>query len=202
MNRDSHSEPKLKTRLRAETARVIAAAAEEVFAAKGLHDAKVEEIAARAGVSVGTAYNHFEDRDGLLQVLIEGRRQQLAIRLDAVLDEVKSEPFPLQLRRFATTVLEHFEAHREFLAITLQCDSASLAQPSEAMREVKARVEALVRRGVEQRALRALGQELWATLLLGSVRAVLVHELRNPGRLPVGERASAIVDFFLYGAGA
>ena len=72
MNRDSHSEPKLKTRLRAETARVITAAAEEVFAAKGLHDAKVEEIAARAGVSVGTVYNHFEDRDGLLQVLIEG----------------------------------------------------------------------------------------------------------------------------------
>ena len=89
-----------------------------------------------------------------------------------------------------------------FLAITLQSDSASLEQPSEAMREVKARVEALVRRGVEQRALRPAGQELWATFLLGSVRAVLVHELRNPGKLPLAARASAVVEFFLGGAGA
>ena len=202
MNQNSKTEPRLRDRLRAETARAIAAAAEQVFAARGLREARMEEIAARAGVSVGTVYNHFQDRDALLKELIEGRRQELAKKLDASLAAAKGEPFREQLRRFASTVFEHFAAHRPFLAITLQSDSASLEQPSEAMREVKARVEALVSRGVEQRALRPAGQELWATFLLGSVRAVLVHELRNPGKLPLAARASAVVEFFLGGAGA
>jgi hypothetical protein len=39
-------------------------------------------------------------------------------------------------------------------------------------------------------------------MLLSAVRAVLVHELRHPGRLEIGERIDAVVDFFLGGAGA
>jgi len=202
MNPNSKHEPRLKERLRAETAKTIAAAAEEVFASKGLEQARMEEIAARAGVSVGTLYNHYQDRDALLRELIDGRKQELVKNLDAVLEACKREPFREQLRRFARTVFDHFEGHREFLAITLQRDTANLAQPSEAMREVKARAEALVQRGLEQHVLRPLGNELWPTLLLGSVRAVLVHELRYPGKLRVAGRADMVVEFFLRGAAA
>src|SRR5262249_44703624 len=160
-----------------EAAAAIAAAAEEVFASKGLREAKMEEIAARAGVSVGTVYNHFEDRDALLRELIEARRAELAHKLDGALEAARSEPFRAELRSFCRTVFEHFEAHRRFLAITLQADTAHLEQPSEGMREVKARAAALVERGLAQKALRPLGKELWQMFLLGSIRAVLVHEL-------------------------
>jgi AcrR family transcriptional regulator len=192
----------LRQRLRAETARAILSAAEEVFAAKGLRDARMEEIAARSGVSVGTVYNHFEDREALLAELVESRRKELAQQLDKALAESTGQPFEGQLRQFALTVFEHFEHHRPFLTIMLESDGHSLVKPSAAMLEIRARIEALVRRGVQKKALRPDRAALWPTLLGVAFKAVLLHELHNPGALPVAERAAVAVEFFLQGAGA
>lgn len=203
MNRDSHSEQRVKPlreRLRAETVQAIADAAEEVFAQRGLKEARIEEIAARAGVSVGTVYNHFEDRGALLAGLVERRRAELARKLDAALAQAADRPFPEQLRRFVGTLFEHFEGHREFLAIMLESDTARLSQPSEAMRELRRHADALVAAGVRGRALRKEGADLWGALLLGAVRALLVDELRRPGRLTVAQRADAAAGYFLRGA--
>src|SRR5438876_184999 len=133
MNPDSINEAKirpLRERLREETARAIAIAAEEVFAARGIREAHMEQIAQRAGVSVGTVYNHFEDRETLLAALIEARRQELSALLDGALAASAKEPFAAQLREFARTIFEHFEAHRPFLSIMIECDTARLEQPS------------------------------------------------------------------------
>ncbi len=192
----------MRERLREETGRAISAAAEQVFAEKGLHLARMEEIAALAGVSVGTVYNHFEDRQALLAELLESRRKELAQRLDQALAASAHEPFEGQLRGFVMTVFIHFEDHRPFLSIMLEGDQARLAQPSPAMREIRARAETLVRRGLAKKALRQGHVELLPGILWGAVKAVLLHDLRNPGALPVAERASAAVDFFLNGARA
>lgn len=187
----------LRERLREETARAILVAAEEVFADRGLHDARVEEIAARAGVAVGTVYNHFEDREALLAVLVESRRRELAQKLDRALAD--QQPFEVQLKSFALTVFEHFESHRPFLSILLQSD---VGQPTEAMREIRARTDALVKRGLAKKALRPELAPLLSSMLAGSLKAILMHDLRSPGQLAVAQRADAAVDFFLNGAGA
>lgn len=189
-------------RLREETARAISTAAEQVFADRGVNQARMEEIAARAGVSVGTVYNHFEDRQALLAELVESRRKELAQRLDKALDASTQKPFEGQLRQFVLTVLEHFEHHRPFCSIMLESDQAQLTQPSPAMREIRARAETLVRRGLQKKALRTVYADLLPMMLWGAVKAVLVHDLRNPGALPVADRAAAAVDFFLNGARA
>jgi TetR/AcrR family transcriptional regulator len=46
-------------------------AAEEVFAAQGVEVTTVEEIAARAGVAVGSIYNHFGSKSGLHAAVVE-----------------------------------------------------------------------------------------------------------------------------------
>ena len=63
----------LRERLKGETQRAILEAAEEAFGQSGLNGARMDDIAARAGVSVGTLYNHFSDRDALLKALIVQR---------------------------------------------------------------------------------------------------------------------------------
>jgi AcrR family transcriptional regulator len=203
MNPNSKSEARvrpLRERLREETVRAIIGAAEEVFAKKGVRDARVEEIAQRAGVAVGTVYNHFDDREGLLQALLEERRAELAAKVVRATDD--AEPFEAQLRKFVRAVLEHFDSKREFLAILLEGDGASISRPSEALLELRARGQALVRRGVEQKALRSKGVELFPSMLFGALRASLIYELHNPGKMAFRERADAVVDFFLHGAGA
>lgn len=200
MNPTSTSEARvrpLRERLRAETVRAILAAAEEVFASRGIRGAKVEEIAQRAGVAVGTVYNHFEDRDAVLSALIELRRAELAKKLD-----LTDAPFEAQLRQFVRTVFEHFEEKREFLAILLEGDAANIARPSEGLTVLRKHAETLVKRGLAQKALRPAHSELFPSMLFGAVRASLVHELHHPGAFKFGERADAVVDFFLHGAGA
>ena len=205
MNQHSKHEARvrpLRERLRQETAREILAAAEQVFAERGVRDARMEEIASRAGVSVGTVYNHFEDRNALLSGLVESRRSELAARCDQALSSSAQAPFEAQLRQFAQAVFEHFEHHRPFLSIMLESDAAAVTQPSSAMKELRARVETLLRRGVQKRALRADHTALWPGMLVGAFKAVLLHDLRNPGELQVADRAAAAVDFFLNGARA
>ncbi|MDR7279499.1 TetR/AcrR family transcriptional regulator [Catenuloplanes atrovinosus] len=57
-------------------ARILAVAA-EVFAAKG-PAAGTEEIAARAGVAIGTVFRHFPTKDALLAAIMKDTRDRLA----------------------------------------------------------------------------------------------------------------------------
>ena len=46
-------------------------AAEEIFTARAAADVTVEEIAGRAGVAVGSIYNHFGSKEALYAALLE-----------------------------------------------------------------------------------------------------------------------------------
>lgn len=78
--------------LRADAARnreKLLAAGGEVLGERGL-DAPLEEVARRAGVSIGTLYNHFPHRDDLIGAIYPARLAQL----DAVAEEALDDPDP------------------------------------------------------------------------------------------------------------
>src|SRR3954471_18358392 len=113
MNRRSINElapQTLRERNRSTTIETVLAAAEEVFADQGLHSAHMGEIASRAGVAVGTLYNHFQDREALLAGLLDARRVELLARIDRGLAETADRPFREQLRSLLASVLEHKRA--------------------------------------------------------------------------------------------
>lgn len=56
--------------------RVLAAAA-ALFARRGVAAVKMEDVAAAAGVGVGTLYRGFEDRAGLVRALLDDRERAL-----------------------------------------------------------------------------------------------------------------------------
>jgi TetR/AcrR family transcriptional regulator len=58
-------------RRKARTVAAILDAAERLFLEHGFHSTTVEEIAARADVSVGSIYVHFQSKEGLYLALIE-----------------------------------------------------------------------------------------------------------------------------------
>ena len=84
--------------------REICAAALEVFAEKGFAAAKLDEIAKRAGVSKGTLYLYFKDKEELFRAVV---RETVAPNIDAVQATVMAAglPFaqlvPMFLGRFA-----------------------------------------------------------------------------------------------------
>lgn len=62
-------EPKFRRRPEARPAEILAAAL-EVFAARGFHSARLEEVAKKAGVSKGALYLYFETKADLFRAVV------------------------------------------------------------------------------------------------------------------------------------
>lgn len=199
MKLDSRAEKpvrRLREQLKLVAADAILAAAEQVFAEHG-PQARMEAIAARAGVAVGTLYNHFADRETLLQTLLASRRQLLVDKLDAALDETKGRPFDEQVERFVRALMEHSVAHAAFFTMLSQTE-----RKAHAIDELDARVRKLMQRGVAQKALRNRHLELWAAAFWGMLRGVVLGELRLARAEHLPELAGPLTTLFLRGAGA
>src|SRR5580698_10064279 len=110
MNQHSKSEVRPGTQLRDKVRGLVRdellSAAEAVFAEEGLQTAKVESIAARAGVSVGTVYNYFSDRKALVDAVMEHRKHELISRLDLLASETAGRPFLQRLDAVLARVLD------------------------------------------------------------------------------------------------
>ena len=71
--------------------REICAAALEVFAEKGFAAAKLDEIAKRAGVSKGTLYLYFKDKEELFRAVV---RDNVSPNIDSVREAILASNLP------------------------------------------------------------------------------------------------------------
>ena len=163
----------------------ILAAAEEVFADAGLHAARMDTIAAKAGVSVGTLYNHFEDREALLAGLISARRAELLGKIDAAIREAAGRPLRERLRLIVGAFFSHCEEHRKFVHIILQREVGQNQQAyprawagkNDTMKELFLRIDGEMKRGVKERALCPELGDLAGVVLIGMMRAFVIRDV-------------------------
>jgi AcrR family transcriptional regulator len=195
-----HPTHRLRDRLREEAARAILEAAEAVFSEEGL-SAGMERIADRAGVAVGTLYNHFQDRRALVDALSCTRREALFARLDAALAASEGAPFEAQLRAYLTALAEHGRLHGRLLGALVQAgEGPARVRPSGSILDgFLARAQALVDRGIDGGALRPERRGLLAPALVGLARAAMVRAVE--GGATWDEVVDTVTDLFLRGAG-
>src|SRR5215211_8492916 len=117
----------------------ILAAARKLFAERGI-DATLDDVAARAGVGVGTVYRRYPNKDALLDELFEERIAELAALAEASLSD--EDPWAA-LVRFLERVEELFAADRALEHLVLHPD-ASRRHLSRARERLLAPVGALV----------------------------------------------------------
>ena len=84
----------LKERQREERAALILRAASDLLIEKGYHDASMDEIAARVGISKGALYLHFTSKEALVVRLLE---QEIAEYL-ALIDQVARQKLTVRAR--------------------------------------------------------------------------------------------------------
>jgi len=192
---------RLRDRIRKETVRSVLAAAEDVFAAEGLHEASMAQIAERAGVAVGTLYNHFKDRDALLKALIDQRKSEMYERIDRRRAEVAKEPFQEQLEAFVTAIVEHFEEHRSFLQIIFMSEHKGGPKHADTVKKLFERLELLLKVGHREKVLRADPDSAFPVMLLGALRGTLLRDLYGVPPMSPAARVAALIEFFLRGAG-
>lgn len=207
----------LRTRFRTATREAILDAAAELLGGDGATHTRMEDIAARAGVAVGTVYNYFEDRTALVSALLEMRRQTLLEALDAAEARASAgagrsagspataDAFEAELERFVSALGAYMEANRFLLSVLHEekqsrgIDARSASQGWTLLGELLVRAERLMVKGIRMRALRKDDPALYAALLVGMVRGVVTTALTRREAFSI-DRTAAIVQVFMRGA--
>jgi AcrR family transcriptional regulator len=197
--------PRLRDRLRAATQEAILEAAEQAFARDGAQAARMESIAQAAGVAVGTLYNHFLDRDALIDAVLRARQATLLARLDDSLARMARAPFALALEDLVSSAQTHFAQHDAFFRMLMQTEHQPLGptvlQPGEMMKQIRHRLDVLVQRGVRARAVRGDDAACFGWFLLGAMKAMLIRQMQGEARESLEAQRAALVRFVLHGAG-
>ncbi|HVB23945.1 MAG TPA: TetR/AcrR family transcriptional regulator [Ktedonobacteraceae bacterium] len=116
---NSQDEQKRGTRRKARTRAELLAAARQVFAERGFHDARIAEITQAADVGVGTFYLHFHDKDEAFNILLEEAMGEIRENVrNAVYQHVDAPAIPLIIR----TLFRQAYKQRDLiqLALTIQ----------------------------------------------------------------------------------
>ena len=95
------------------------AAAERLFAARGVAAVSMDDIAASAGVGKGTLYRRFRDKSGLAAALLDERESRLqAAMLGGPSPLGPGAPPADRLAAFAAAYLEFVDAHLDLVAMS------------------------------------------------------------------------------------
>ena len=118
----THS-PRRRGDKRERTRQALIAAALEVVAENGFAGASLETIARRAGLTRGSIYSNFADRDDLLMAAVASRGMDL--------DRDFSQEMPLraQLRRFAENLVGQFPAAAGGGGLVIEYQLYAMSQP-------------------------------------------------------------------------
>jgi AcrR family transcriptional regulator len=187
------------------TRNVILSAAESIIAERGIQTARMEDIAAAAGVSVGTIYNHFVDREALVHALLDARRQDFTRIARQAMEATKGQPFETRLATYYRTMIAQFEAHRPLFALFVQHEVGQLQSgeglPASPFREIIDTAAALVNAGVKSGELDPEGSEVYPVLLLGMMRGLIAAALVRGVRV-LAPVVPTLTRVFLRGAAA
>ncbi len=177
----------------------ILTAAERVFAERGFENAKLQEISAQAGLSMGTIYSIFTAKDELFLALLEERGKELC----DIAREVAAEPGSARaaLERLIAAYIDYFVRHPTFLAMHLKLGHSWVLQPSgegegqvRIWQEIHGHQSDIFRRGIEEgvfideepaflaKLFSAIDQVVLAEWAAGGMKAArdeLVARLRN-----------------------
>lgn len=209
MNAPSSAQPPLSRREEAKALfrNAILDAAEHVFAERGFHVARIQDVAQHARIGVGTVYNHFEQKEDLLRALLEERTEQMLERLAPLPSD--PEPFEEKLTCRLARFLGYIEEHRSFFLVAVDYGmlvkgSASGGAPSGSvqthkMEKFRAAFLGVIEEGLASGALEPIDAQSLAWALGGILRMFTMGALERRAA-SLTELAPIITHLFLHGA--
>jgi TetR/AcrR family fatty acid metabolism transcriptional regulator len=183
---------------------LITDAAVEVFAEKGFHQARVSDIAQRAGVADGTIYLYFKNKEDLLLSIFEEKMDMLLNRLGDALTGA-TDPVD-RVRRFAAFHFDQVRTHRsvaEVLQIELRLSNKFLKEyRPEKLWAYLGVFGQIVREGQAAGVFRADADPfLMSWAFFGAMDEVAMQWVlsRKANRFPLEDAATQIADVFVRG---
>jgi AcrR family transcriptional regulator len=172
---------------------LVLESAERVFAGRGFHASRMEEVAAEAGVSLSTVYAAFPSKRELFEALHEARGRDFLARLEPALSA--QDPVLVCLRRAVESFVDWLAEHRDYLHVDLR-EGRSWAigdvEGSRAYQEGIALWTELLRRGIREGVFEDGDPRLLATTAFAIMQVQLAYLLERGERLSNQEIAGRI----------
>jgi AcrR family transcriptional regulator len=174
-----------------ETADAIVEAAARVFAESGLERATTTRVAEVAGVSVGSLYQYFPDKNALIEAIFERESRYLEARLVDLVGELGISDIPRVVRAYVELTIQTFEERAVLYRVLLEevPKVAGLAATQAVDHAAAKRLRLLLELGHHRLAPRNL--DIASLLLVRALRYNTIPVLREP---LVGERRERYVD--------
>jgi AcrR family transcriptional regulator len=177
--------------------------ARDVFAEKGYHAAKIDDIVAHARVARGTFYLHFEDKRGVFEELVD---DFLALIGNAIVrirvDDPNSPPLT-QLRENVQRVLEVGLGDPGMTKILLKNAAGLDADFDRKVRAFYRAVEELLAlsllNGQRLGLVRTGDRRVLSALALGSMKELLLHSVEGRIAAPAAELTDGVMRFLAGG---
>lgn len=218
MNLDSSTDSKvsLRAKFRTATREAILEAAAGLLSTDGGAQTRMEDIAARAGIAVGTLYNYFEDRKTLVSALLESRTRALLDELDGGHSAARKvgpsssaakpeDQFLAELTHFGEALSRHVETNRFLFSLLHDevgqrgMDAKAANRKQTILGELLERAERVMDRGMKSKVLKKADPAVYAAMFIGMMRGIALSSLMT--RRPLGGRGVDVVELFMRGAG-
>ena len=185
----------------------IVDAACSVIRNKGFHQARMADIAEKAGVSYGLAYHYFQSKDDIFDTILNIWWKNLFAAMDSLDQEL--EDSASKLKGIASYFLDQYIQHPDLLHFFISEISRSTANLTQARLRVFKRfilrVEEIIRQGQKDGELREnIKPRYLAYLFLGNLETVVSSMVLDNQGLRDTQQKERIVnelfDAFFYGA--
>jgi AcrR family transcriptional regulator len=196
----------MRKHTRAAYQEAILDAAANVFGRVGFTDAKMADIAADAGVSVGTLYNYFESRDDVIESLTSHEHERLRAQLAEVCDG--GEPIEL-LRLTVEAVFRYVQERGALMAMAMRSglldkDAAkhTLGERDDLRSELLRRYQTALTEAAEKGVVQSDLDPAQVTIALdGMVTALVFDWVRSGQTQPLTSRTEFVLALLLRGIG-
>jgi len=189
-----------------EKRRLILDAAVRVFASKGYHASRVDDIAAEAGVAHGLLYHYFQSKEELLETVFRETWTALLGAIRTVEDS--GQPAPEQLRQVAAILLRSWRREPDLVRVLVRevARSPHLQRQVDEIGQAFAAIERIVARGQADGDFRAeLDPRLASFIFYGALEEILtgwVLQQLDDGDEAVAEAERTVTAVFCAGLGA
>lgn len=171
-------------------------AARDVFASKGYHDAKIDDIVAAAGVAKGTFYLYFPDKRSVFEELVDslfGRMGAAILKVDPssdVADQVKHN-----IRAVLAVLLDNPALSQILLSYAAGLDPAFVAKIQSFYGGAKRLLEHALGEGQHLGIVASGDTEMFATFTIGALKELLQDLPSSPRKRTREELVDEIFSF-------
>ena len=158
---------------KAHTRILLFESAKKLFTERGYEGVKIADITGTAGVSVGTFYEYFENKDDIFLEIAREVNQNLRDRISHYLLKWESEPVSLKerIRQGVITAFDVFDEYPYCVPVIAMGQSSGIPAVNEVysliMRDIIQAIAGYLRRGVEMKTVKDMDPDIITAAIMG-----------------------------------